>query len=56
MHSSQILVAVPCGIAVGYQCFRGRCCLHFQGKWMVLDMKMEAVRSSEMLVSTTTVH
>jgi len=23
-------VLTPCGVAVGYQCFGGPCCLHFQ--------------------------
>jgi len=25
-------VVMPCGVVVGYQCFRGQCCLHLQGE------------------------
>jgi hypothetical protein len=39
-------VVTPCSVAVGYQRFRGPCCLHLQG-----EMKMEATRSSKMFVS-----
>jgi hypothetical protein len=46
-------VVMLCSVVVGYQCFRGSCCLHVQG-----EVKMEAVRTSETLVSycNTTKH
>jgi hypothetical protein len=25
-------VVMPCNVVVGYQCFRGPCCLHLQGE------------------------
>jgi hypothetical protein len=25
-------IVMPCSVAVGYQCFGGSCCLHFQGE------------------------
>jgi len=34
----------PCSVVVGYQPFRGLCCLHFR-------VKMEAAQTSETLVS-----
>jgi len=40
-------VVMPCGVVVGYQSFRGLCCLHLQGEMK----KMEATWASEMLVS-----
>jgi hypothetical protein len=39
-------VVTPYSDVVGYQYFRGPCCLHLQG-----EVKMEAARSSEPLVS-----
>jgi hypothetical protein len=41
----KIWVVTPSDV-VGYQCFRGPCCLDLQGK-----LEMEAARSSKMLVS-----
>jgi len=39
-------VVMPSSAEVGYHHFGGPCCLHLQG-----EVKMEAERSSEMLVS-----
>jgi hypothetical protein len=46
-------VVTPCSVVVGYQCFRGPCCLHLH-----FTIKMEAARSSETMVSyhNTTQH
>jgi hypothetical protein len=38
-------IVTPCSVVIGYPCFRGPCCLHLHG-----EMKMEAARTSEMLV------
>jgi hypothetical protein len=39
-------VVMPCSVLVGYNSFRGPCCLHPQG-----EGKMEAAWTSEMLIS-----
>jgi len=39
-------VVTPCSFVVGYQRFRGPCCLHLQG-----EVKMEAAWTSETLIS-----
>jgi hypothetical protein len=39
-------VVTLCSDAIGYQCFRGPCCLLHQG-----ELKMEAAWSSETLIS-----
>jgi len=39
-------VVMPCNVLVGYQRFRGPCCLHLKGA-----LKMEAAWTSGMLVS-----
>jgi len=40
-------VVTPCSVVVGYQRFRGSCCLHL----LYFTLKMEAARSSETMVS-----
>jgi hypothetical protein len=39
-------VVMPWSIVVGYQCFRGSCCLHLEG-----EVKMEVTWTSETSVS-----
>jgi len=39
-------VVTPCSVVVGYQSFRGPCCLHLQG-----EVKIEAAWTSETVVS-----
>jgi hypothetical protein len=47
----EILQAVtPCSVLVGYQRFGGPLCLHLQG-----EVKIEAIRSSEALVSCSSI-
>jgi hypothetical protein len=40
----------PCVVVIGYQRFRGPCCLHRQGE-NFMSLKMEAARTSKTLLS-----
>jgi hypothetical protein len=48
-HVEVFWIVTTCSVVVGYQCFGGLCCLHFQDE--VLTLKMEAAKSSETAIT-----